>query len=57
VGGGKGGIGAGLFAAGSKAKNVPRALSIYVLFQIKKPEEARNLIMQEMQARERPRYT
>jgi len=55
VGGGKGGIGAGLFAAGGKAKNVPRALSIYVLFKIKKPEEARNLILQEMQARERPR--
>ena len=54
---GKGGIGAGLFAAGGKAKNVPRALSIYVLFQIKKPEEARNLIMQEMQAREHPRNT
>jgi len=56
VGGGKGGIGAGLFAAGGKAKNVPRALSIYVLFKIKNPEEARNLILQEMQARELPRH-
>ncbi len=56
VGGGKGGIGVGLFAAGGKAKNVPRALSIYVLFKIKKPEDARNIILQEMQARERPRH-
>jgi len=55
VGGGKSGIGAGLFAAGGKAKNVPRALSIYVLFKIKNPEEARNIILQEMQARERHR--
>ena len=55
IGGGKAGVGGGLFAAGGKAKNVPRALSIYVLFKIKKPEAARNLILQEMQARERPR--
>ena len=56
VGGGKSGIGAGLFAAGGKAKNVPRELSIYVLFKIKNPEEARNFILQEMQARELPRH-
>jgi|GEM_PF-2288864 len=56
VGGGKGGIGAGIFAAGGKAKNVPRALSIYVLFKISNPEEARNVILQEMQARELPRH-
>ena len=52
---GKGPVGAGLFAAGGKAKNVPRELSIYVLFRIKQPEHARNLILEEMQARERPR--
>lgn len=56
LGGGKGGIGAGLFAAGGKAENVPRDLSIYVLFKVKNPEEARNLILQEMQARELPRH-
>jgi membrane protein YdbS with pleckstrin-like domain len=55
VGGGRAGIGAGLFAAGGKAKNVPRELSIYVLYRIKRPEYARDLILAEMNARERPR--
>jgi len=55
VGGGKAGVGAGLFAAGGKAKNVPRELSIYVLYRIKRPEYARDLILSEMNARERPR--
>jgi len=57
VGGGKAGVGAGLFAAGGKAKNVPRELSIYVLYRIKRPEAARDLILEEMSARERPRET
>lgn len=55
AGGGKAGISAGVFAAGGKAANVPRDMSIYVLYKIKRPEEARNTILQEMQARERPR--
>jgi hypothetical protein len=55
AGAGKGPIGASLFAAGAKAKNVPRELSIYVLYRVKAPEHARNLILQEMHARERPR--
>lgn len=55
VGAGTGSIGAGLFAAGGKGQNVPRELSFYVLYRIKKPEEARNIILREMQARERPR--
>lgn len=52
AGAGKMGAGAGLFAAGGKAKNVPRELSIYVLYRVPDPDEARNLVMEEMQARE-----
>ncbi len=52
AGAGKMGAGAGIFAAGGKAKNVPRELSIYVLYRIPDPDEARNLVMEEMQARE-----
>jgi len=52
AGAGKMGAGAALFAAGGKAKNVPRELSIYVLYRIPDPDEARNLVMQEMQDRE-----
>jgi hypothetical protein len=55
AGAGKGPIGASLFAAGGKAKNVPRELSLYVLYRIPKPEPARTMILEEMQARERPR--
>ena len=55
AGGGKAGVNAGLFVAGGKAKNVPRELSIYVLYRISDPDEARNIILEEMQARERPR--
>jgi membrane protein YdbS with pleckstrin-like domain len=55
AGAGKGAVGAGLFAVGGKAKNVPRELSIYVLYRIKWPEEARDLILEEMAAREGPR--
>lgn len=55
AGAGKGPVGAGLFAAGGKAKNVPRELSIYVLYRVKRPEEARDLVLEEMTARERPR--
>lgn len=55
AGAGKGPLSAGLFAAGGKIQNVPRDLSIYVLYKIKNPAHARNLILQEMSARERPR--
>ncbi len=55
AGGGKGGAGAGFFAAGAKGKNVPRELSIYVLYRIKNPERARDVALEEMSARERPR--
>lgn len=55
VGAGKAGAGAGLFAAGGKAKNVPRELSLYVLYRVKRPEAARDLILEEMSAREQPR--
>lgn len=55
VGAGKAGLNAGLFAAGAKGKNVPRELSIYVLYRIKHPAQARDLILEEMSARERPR--
>ncbi len=53
AGGGKAGAGAGLFAAGGKAKNVPRELSMYVLYKVKNPEYVKNLVMEEMFARER----
>ena len=53
--GGRAGVAAGLFAAGGKAQNVPRELSIYVLYKIKDPQKARDLILEEMHARERPR--
>ena len=52
AGAGKGPLSAGLFAAGGKVKNVPRDLSLYVLYRIKNPEQARNLIMEEMENRE-----
>lgn len=55
AGAGKAGLKAGVFAAGGKAKNVPRELSIYVLFRVSDPDEARNVILEEMEARERPR--
>lgn len=55
AGGGKGPVGAGLFAAGGKVKNVPRDLSIYVLYRVSRPEEARDMILEEMQCRENPR--
>ena len=48
AGAGKAGLGAGLFVAGAKAANVPRDMSIYVLYKVKRPEQARNLILQEM---------
>lgn len=55
AGGGKAGASAGIFAAGGKAKNVPRELSFYVLYRIADPAGARNIILEEMSARERPR--
>lgn len=54
AGAGKGPLGAGIFAAGGKVQNVPRELSFYVLYKIKDPKQARDLIIQEMQAREFP---
>jgi len=54
AGAGKGGASAGLFAAGAKAKNVPRELSFYVLYRVPRPEDARTLILEEMTERERP---
>jgi len=52
AGGGKAGVAAGLFAAGGKAQNVPRELSIYVLYKIKDPEWARDVVLEQMRARE-----
>jgi hypothetical protein len=54
VGGGKAGVGAHVFAAGAKGQNVPRELSFYVLYRVKDPEQARDIVMEQMQARERP---
>jgi len=55
VGGGKAGAAAGLFAAGGKSQNVPRELSMYVLYKVPYPEEARDMVLEEMAAREAPR--
>ncbi|MBI2568471.1 MAG: PH domain-containing protein [Candidatus Schekmanbacteria bacterium] len=44
--------GAGLFAAGGKTVNVPRELSMYVLYKIPAPERVRNLIIEQMHRRE-----
>jgi len=48
-------LGASLLAAGGKMKNVPRELSIYVLYRVPWPEEARDVILELMQERERAR--
>jgi len=51
---GKAGAGAGLFAAGAKGQNVPRELSMYVLYKVGDPAEARDLIFEEMADRDLP---
>jgi membrane protein YdbS with pleckstrin-like domain len=52
VGGGKMGLGAGMFAGGSKSQTVPRALAAYVVFKVSNPEEVAQIIIENMEKRE-----